>query len=51
MLVLARVWASTFFTMTAQYRLWLPSADGRLPLTTTEPAGTRPCSTCPVVRS
>jgi ABC-type branched-subunit amino acid transport system ATPase component len=33
---------STFFTITAQYRLWLPSADGRLPDTTTEPAGMRP---------
>ncbi|MPN31917.1 hypothetical protein SDC9_179392 [bioreactor metagenome] len=40
--VLARVWASTFLTMTAQYRLYLPSAEGRLPGTTTEPAGTRP---------
>jgi hypothetical protein len=37
MLVLARVCASTFLTMTAQYRLYLPSAEGRLPLTTTEP--------------
>ena len=42
MLVLARVCASTFLTMTAQYRLYLPSAEGRLPLTTTEPAGMRP---------
>ena len=42
MLVLARVCASTFLTITAQYRLYLPSAEGRLPLTTTEPAGTRP---------
>src|SRR4029079_7345916 len=42
MFVLARVRASTRLTMTAQYRLWLPSAAGRLPLTTTEPAGTRP---------
>jgi hypothetical protein len=29
-------------TMTAQYRLYLPSADGSEPLTTTEPDGTRP---------
>ena len=42
MLVFERVCASTRFTMTAQYRLYLPSALGRLPLTTTEPAGTRP---------
>ena len=41
-LTLARVAAVTFFTITAQYRLWLPSLEGRLPLTTTEPAGTRP---------
>ena len=40
--VLARVRASTRLTMTAQYRLYLPSADGRLPLTTTLPAGMRP---------
>ena len=42
MLVLARVCASTRLTITAQYRLYLPSALGRLPLTTTEPAGMRP---------
>ena len=42
MLVLDRVWASTRFTMTAQLRLWLPSAEGRLPATTTDPVGTRP---------
>ena len=29
--VLARVCASTRLTITAQYRLYLPSADGRLP--------------------
>ena len=40
--ILPRVLASTFFTITAQYRLYLPSLEGRLPLTTTEPAGTRP---------
>ncbi len=42
MLVLARVCASTFLTITAQYRLYLPPALGRLPLTTTDPAGMRP---------
>jgi hypothetical protein len=42
MLVLARVCASTRLTITAQYRLYVPSALGRLPLTTTEPAGMRP---------
>ena len=42
MLVLERVWASTFFTITAQYRLWLPSLAGRLLETTTEPGGMRP---------
>ena len=41
MLVFARVPASTFFTMIAAYRLYL-SFLGRLPLMTTEPAGTRP---------
>jgi len=40
--VLARVCASTFFTITAQYRLYLPQAEGRLPGTTTAPEGTRP---------
>ena len=39
--VLARVLASTRLTITAQYRLYLPSADGRLPDTTTEPEGMR----------
>src|SRR5437016_4274453 len=38
--VLARVCASTRFTMTAQYRLTLPSAEGSEPGTTTDPAGT-----------
>src|SRR3954453_9721694 len=38
-LVLARVLASTCLTMTAQYRLYFPSPDGRLPETTTEPGG------------
>lgn len=42
MAVLARVWASTRFTMTAHARLTLPSFDGRLPGTTTDPEGTRP---------
>ncbi len=42
MLVLARVRASTCLTITAQYRWQLPSPEGRLPATTTEPAGTRP---------
>ncbi len=40
--VLARVLASTCLTMTAQYRLYLPSLEGSEPDTTTEPAGTRP---------
>jgi hypothetical protein len=40
--VFERVFASTFLTMTAQYSEYLPSFDGRLPATTTEPAGTRP---------
>ena len=40
--VLARVLASTRLTITAQYREYLPSSEGRLPDTTTEPAGTRP---------
>jgi len=39
---LPRVFSSTFLTMTAQYRLYLPSLDGRLPETTTDPAGMRP---------
>ena len=42
MLVFARVLASTCLTITAQYRPYLPSADGRVPGTTTDPAGTRP---------
>ena len=40
--VFARVFASTRLTITAAYRLWLPSAAGREPATTTLPAGTRP---------
>jgi hypothetical protein len=40
--VFARVLASTRLTITAQYRLWLPSSAGNEPLTTTLPAGTRP---------
>mgnify|MGYP001605856348 CR=1 FL=1 len=40
--VLARVAASTRFTITAQPSEYLPSAEGRLPGTTTEPDGTRP---------
>ncbi len=47
---LARVCRSTCLTMTAQYRLWLPSAAGRLPGTTTAPAGTRPYVISPVSR-
>src|SRR6266516_7835047 len=42
MLVFARVLASTCLTITAQYRPYLPSAEGRVPGTTTDPAGTRP---------
>ena len=41
-LVVARVLASTRLTITAQYKLYLPPALGRLPETTTEPAGIRP---------
>src|ERR1700682_1193683 len=33
MLVLARVLASTCLTITAQYKLYFPSAEGRLPET------------------
>src|SRR5690606_23928556 len=40
--VFARVFASTFLTMTAAYSAWLPSAAGSEPATTTLPAGTRP---------
>lgn len=40
MLVLARVFASTCLTMTAQYSEWLPSAAGSEPDTTTLPGGT-----------
>ena len=47
----ARVFASTRLTMTAQARLWVPSGAGRLPGTTTEPAGTRPWWISPVSRS
>src|SRR3989344_1211326 len=42
MLVFERVCASTRLTITAQYSEYLPSAEGRLPETTTEPAGMRP---------
>ena len=49
--VLARVCASTRLTMTAHDSEYLPSDDGRLPGTTTEPDGTRPYSTSPVARS
>ena len=49
--VRARVFSSTRLTMMAAFRLWLPSAAGRLPATTTEPAGTRPVSVSPVSRS
>src|SRR6185295_15802480 len=42
MLVLARVLASTCLTITAQYRLYFPSGEGRFPDTTTEPAGILP---------
>ena len=40
--VFARVASSTRLTITAQASEYLPSADGRLPGTTTEPDGTRP---------
>src|SRR5690606_38287916 len=49
--VLARVFASTRLTMIAAARLWLPSAAGRLPGTTTLPGGTRPWWISPVLRS
>ena len=45
--VFARVCASTFLTMTAQASECEPSAAGRMPGTTTEPAGTRPKVTSP----
>ena len=51
MLVLARVLASTCFTITAQYRPYLPSGEGKVPGTTTDPAGTRPWSILPLARS
>src|SRR5258707_4293372 len=51
MLVFARVLASTCFTITAQYRPYLPSREGRVPGTTTEPAGTRPYRISPLARS
>src|SRR6267142_6858033 len=51
MLVFARVLASTCFTITAQYRPYLPSADGRVPGTTTDPAGTRPWRIFPLALS
>src|SRR2546427_12792946 len=50
MLVLARVPASTRLTMTAQYKLQVPSPDGRIPATTTDPDGTRPYLTSPLIR-
>jgi len=50
MLVFSRVAAVTRLTITAQYRLWLPSAAGSEPLTTTEPGGIRPYVTSPVMR-
>src|SRR6185295_5352856 len=40
--VLARVASSTRLTMTAQASECVPSLDGRLPGTTTDPDGTRP---------
>ena len=49
--VLARVWASTRLTMTAQYRPYLPFDEGNVPGTTTDPAGTRPWMIVSVVRS
>ena len=49
--VLARVWASTRFTMTAQDSEYLPSDEGRLPGTTTDPDGTLPYRISPVARS
>ena len=49
--VLARVCASTRLTMTAHDSEYLPSGDGRLPGTTTDPDGTLPYSTSPVARS
>ena len=39
---LARVLASTFLTIIAAYKLYVPHFDGKFPGTTTEPAGTRP---------
>src|SRR5688500_4973576 len=49
--VFARVLASTRLTITAAYRLWLPSAAGSEPATTTLPEGTRPYETSPLARS
>ena len=40
MAVFARVWASTFLTITAQASPYWPFFEGRVPGTTTEPAGT-----------
>src|SRR5688572_31670734 len=51
MLVFDRVFASTRLTITAQYRWQLPSPEGRLPATTTDPDGTRPYVTVPLARS
>ena len=36
------VFVHQLFTIIAAYKLYLPSADGKLPGTTTEPAGTLP---------
>jgi len=41
MLVFFLVLPSKRLTLAAQYRLYFPSAEGRLPDTTTDPAGTR----------
>ena len=49
-LVFARVFASTCLTITAQYRLQVPSLDGKFPDTTTDPAGTWPYEISPVAR-
>lgn len=49
--ILERVFSSTRFTITAAYKEYLPSLDGRLPDTTTEYGGTLPYMISPVVRS
>src|SRR5690606_34308291 len=51
MAVFERVCSSTRLTMMAAYRLWLPSAAGKEPATTTLPAGTRPQLASPLARS